>query len=132
IVVVLLILHKGPAFYAAHGLFLINYQNEYVTDLTGHFWSLCVEVQFYLGTSILVWVMEKRGLLLLPVVGLGVTVLRVWTGTHYSIVTHLRVDEILAGATLALIMSGTLPRILKSALFHIPWFVWLTGLLISC
>ena len=132
IVVAMVILAKGPAFYASHFLFLINYQHQYITELTGHFWSLCVEIQFYVGVGILVLLAGRRGLLLLPILCVVVTLLRVWTGTHYSIVTHLRIDEILSGATLTLIMCGALPHFIRGALGRVPWFVWLAGLLVSC
>ena len=132
IVVAMVILGKGPAFYASHFFFLINYQTQYITDLTGHFWSLCVEIQFYVGVAILVLLAGRRGLLLLPVLCVGVTLTRLWTGTHYSIVTHLRIDEILAGATLALIMCGAMPQFIRGAVSRVPWFVWLATLLVSC
>jgi len=50
-VVFLLILRKGPAFYPPHLLYYLNYDHAHLTEFTGHFWSLCVEVQFYLLTA---------------------------------------------------------------------------------
>ena len=67
-----------------------------------HLWSLCVEMQFYVGVALLVTVFKQRGLLLLPVIGLGVTLIRIVDRAPISIFTYERLDEILAGATLAL------------------------------
>lgn len=128
----MIILGKGAAFYAAHYLFLINYQFQYITELTGHFWSLCVEVQFYLGVAVLVALGGRRALLLLPALALLVTGLRVWTGTYASIVTHLRVDEILSGATMGLLTCGALSFRVRDTLRRVPWYVWLAALLVSC
>lgn len=89
-------------------LFTVNYRFEYLTPLTSPFWSLCVEVHFYLTVALLVGMLGVRALLLLPVIGFAVTLIRVQQGAHVGIETHLRVDEILAGASLALVWSGML------------------------
>lgn len=68
-------------------------------------WSLCVEVQFYLSVALIVGVAGRRGLYLLPLLALVVTGLRIHAGEPVSIVTWHRVDEILAGATLALVVD---------------------------
>jgi peptidoglycan/LPS O-acetylase OafA/YrhL len=82
-----------------------------------HLWSLAVEMQFYVGAALLVGLAGVRGLLLLPLIGLAVTAARIWAGETISIVTWHRVDEILAGATLALAHMGKLgpfiPRMLR-------------------
>lgn len=70
---------------------------------TGHFWSLCVEVQFYVFIALAVWAFGRRGLFIIPIAALAVTALRIATGTEISIVTWFRVDEILAGGTMALL-----------------------------
>lgn len=81
-----------------------------------HLWSLDVEMQFYLGAALLVAVGGWRGLLLLPLIGLAVTAARVVAGEPLSIVTWHRVDEILAGASLALAHSGKLGQLVPRAL----------------
>lgn len=76
-----------------------------------HLWSLCVEVQFYLFVALLVLVGGRKALFILPVVGLAVTGLRIMDAQPISIVTWHRVDEILAGCTLALLYEyGHLKR----------------------
>ena len=77
-----------------------------------HLWSLGVEVQFYLVAAVLVLLLGRRGLLLIPVLALGITGLRIAFGQTISIITWYRVDEILAGGIIALIYQGRLgPRI---------------------
>ena len=115
--------------------FTINYEHQYITHLTAPFWSLCVEVHFYAGVALLVGLLGLRGLLLLPLIGFAVTGLRVYYQTPVSIVTHLRVDEILAGATLALIWTDELGRVgraLKRILGVVPLPVWSVVYCASC
>ena len=101
---------KGPAYYFNTLFFTINYNHRYVTPLTSPFWSLCVEMHFYLGVAAIVLAFGRRGLLLLPALALAITALRIHDGVMVSIMTHYRVDEILAGATLALVWLGELGR----------------------
>ncbi len=68
-----------------------------------HLWSLCIEVQFYAGVALLVALAGRNGLYLLPVAGVAVTVVRIIEDTPISIFTWQRVDEILAGATVAIL-----------------------------
>ena len=70
-----------------------------------HLWSLCVEMHFYVGVALLVALLGRRGLLLLPVLAVAVTAGRIMSDQTISIVTWYRVDEILAGAIVALIYS---------------------------
>jgi peptidoglycan/LPS O-acetylase OafA/YrhL len=66
-----------------------------------HFWSLCVEVQFYVGAALVVLIAGKKGIWIVWPACLAVTALRISEGTYISIQTHVRVDEILAGALVA-------------------------------
>jgi peptidoglycan/LPS O-acetylase OafA/YrhL len=81
--------------------FLLNYFPEYMTSFNGHFWSLCVEVHFYLSIAVVVALAGKRALWIVWPACLAVTLLRVSEGVYYGIQTHLRLDEILAGACVA-------------------------------
>jgi len=82
--------------------FLINYFSEYMfIDLNNHFWSLCVEVHFYIAIALIVLACGKRGLWVVWPACVAVTLLRVHNGAYIAIQTHLRVDEILAGACVA-------------------------------
>lgn len=87
----------------ANFLFVANLPPSPLMHGGEHLWSLCVEVQFYLGIALLVALFGARGLRVLPLLCIGVTGLRVLQGAIISIYTWQRVDEILAGATLALL-----------------------------
>lgn len=69
---------------------------------TSHFWSLCVEMQFYVFIAVLVWSLGKNALYLLPFFCLLITANRVLNEVPYAINTYYRVDEVLVGASLAL------------------------------
>ena len=89
-------------------LFTINYLIEYMDPgWTGHLWSLCVEVHFYLAIALVVLFLGKRGLWVVWPACLAITLLRVNAGAYgyLSIATHLRVDEILSGACAATLFS---------------------------
>ncbi len=88
-----------------------------------HLWSLCVEAQFYLAAALIVALFGKRGLYLLPVAALLVTGLRIIAGETISIVTWHRVDEILAGATVALIYLGAFGPKLASLFSQVNFYV---------
>jgi peptidoglycan/LPS O-acetylase OafA/YrhL len=94
-----------------------------------HLWSLCVEMQFYLLVAALVAVGGRRSLYLLPLLCLAVTTLRIAHSNYIDSITWYRVDEILAGATLALIYdSGRLKRIEALIPRSLPLFLF--GLLL--
>jgi peptidoglycan/LPS O-acetylase OafA/YrhL len=100
---VVLTLHAaGAATWAAEFLFTINYDHQHIAPGTAPFWSLCVEIHFYLTAAALVAIAGRSALWTLPVLCVAVTIARAVTGNPVSILTHLRVDEILAGACLAL------------------------------
>ena len=84
-------------------LFVANLLPDSLIVGGGPLWSLCVEVQFYLGVALLVAVCGRRGLYLLPFLCLAVTLARLKAGAHIDIATWFRADEILAGGTVALI-----------------------------
>lgn len=92
--------------YLPNFLFYANLPPQHLTDIASHFWSLCVEMQFYVAVAIVAAVWGRRGLYLLPVVCIAITLHRVAMGALVDIVTWRRVDEILAGGTLALIHAG--------------------------
>ena len=103
--IALLFTHAPRSLYIPQLLFFANYPPFWLTPITGHFWSLCVEVQFYATAALVVAALGRRGLYLLPVMCVAVTATRIATGNVASIVTYVRADEILAGAALALVDS---------------------------
>jgi peptidoglycan/LPS O-acetylase OafA/YrhL len=115
--VVLTLVHAPWKVFTATLLFYANLPPFWHVPLTMHLWSLCLEMQFYLLVAVLFGLFARRGLYLLPVLALLVTLLRVDTGKYISIVPYERADEILAGATLALtyaaLQGRSLPRYLR-------------------
>ena len=105
--VVALTLADAPSSYFLPSfLFYANLPPQHLTEPSGHLWSVCVEMQFYVGIALLVGVMGRRGLYLLPLLSLAVTANRISEGVLADIVTWHRIDEILAGAVLAMAFEG--------------------------
>jgi peptidoglycan/LPS O-acetylase OafA/YrhL len=125
---------SGASFdqWIAHYLFYANLPPPRLVPLTEHIWSLCVEIQFYLGIAALVAIRGMRGLLLLPVLCVVFTGIRVWNGVHAASITYFRIDEILAGCTLALIYHGHVCGVLVRYFKAAPQLPLLLLLLLSC
>ncbi|MFD1786662.1 acyltransferase family protein [Sphingomonas floccifaciens] len=105
---------------AANLLFYANLPPAHLMSGGEPLWSLCIEVQFYLSIAAIVTVFGRRGLYLLPLLALAITGYRITAGVPISIITWERVDEILAGAILALVFARrqagwSLPRALTWA-----------------
>ena len=90
---------------AANFLFFANLPPAHLMHGGEPLWSLCVEVQFYAGIALIVALWGRRGLNIVPFAALAVTAWRIGETVPISIVTWERIDEILAGSTLALFMS---------------------------
>jgi peptidoglycan/LPS O-acetylase OafA/YrhL len=88
-------------------LFHLNYKPDLMLRETEHLWSLGVEMHFYLAIAMLALVHRKAVLLVFPLC-LIVTGLRIAEGAYLSIATHLRVDEILVGACVAMLPARCL------------------------
>ncbi len=88
-------------------LFLANLPPQHLFAGGEHLWSLCVEMQFYVGIAFIVALVGRRGLFFVPLMALCVTGLRIFQGAEMSIVTWQRVDEILAGGTIALLATSS-------------------------
>jgi peptidoglycan/LPS O-acetylase OafA/YrhL len=128
--IVLTVLHAPFGVWRANFLFTANYEDPALGYLTGHMWSLCVEIHFYLLAGIAVLLFGRRGLWLFPILLPLVTLTRVVFDDPMSIRTHLRMDDILVGGTLALIVHA--PRgISRFAVFRQPPFLY-AALLLVC
>jgi peptidoglycan/LPS O-acetylase OafA/YrhL len=132
IVIVLLLTQSNINQYLAHLFFYANWPPMQLTEVTSHLWSLCVEMQFYIGIAFLVLLLKGRGLLLIPVLCLIVTLYRAHDGVHVAINTWYRVDEILAGGVLALSFNDKLGEYPKKFLGWINQWVLIVLLLLSC
>ena len=91
--------------YLPHFLFYANWPPMWLTNPTAHFWSLCVEMQFYMLIAILVCTFKQRALNLLPFLCIAITCYRYFNDAPANINTYYRIDEILAGCILALVYS---------------------------
>lgn len=88
-----------------HFLFYANWEPKTLTEETSHYWSLCVEMQFYIFIAILVSFFKSRAFILIPVLCVAVTANRYLHGVEIAITTYYRIDEILAGCILALLYN---------------------------
>lgn len=104
--IVLFLAFGGPL--TRNLFFVANIPTIQLLNGGAHLWSLCVEMQFYLLAAALGLFPTRKVLLIVPVLCLSVTSLRVLNDVPISIVTWYRVDEILAGGTVALIHVGWL------------------------
>ena len=107
--------------YLPNFLFYANLPPQHIPAVGSHLWSLCVEMQFYIGIALLVGILGKRGLYLVPLLCVAVTVHRVFSGAHTDIVTWRRGDEILAGSMLAMAFEG------KFGTRPVQWIKWLNA-----
>jgi peptidoglycan/LPS O-acetylase OafA/YrhL len=99
--------------YLPNFLFYANLPPQQLASINSHYWSLCVEMQFYFGMATLAGLLRKRWVYAIPIFCLAVTVHRVFSDALVDIVTWRRIDEIFAGSILALIYanrSGPLPQ----------------------
>ncbi|MEP0843440.1 MAG: acyltransferase [Phycisphaerae bacterium] len=130
---VLVVQGRDLRHYLAYLTFTVNYHQPDVTIRTmSPLWSLCVEVHFYLFAAMLVAVAGRRGLLILPVLALVVTGLRVAEGATLVIRTHLRVDEILAGASVALLHGWPRGQRVRDGIGRVHPLAWGILLAASC
>ncbi len=101
--------------FTLYEIYSANHPNARV--FIGHFWSLCVEEQFYLLWPLLVWTVRDRVRLLWTAGGISLLalLLRIGMEMHFSrgtcelwIVRTLpfRMDSLLIGAVLALLLRG--------------------------
>jgi peptidoglycan/LPS O-acetylase OafA/YrhL len=104
--VVFLLFSFNPKSLLWTNLFVVNYLLQYLNDWNAHFWSLCVEMQFYLAIAVVVLVAGRKGLWIVWPACLAITLLRVNAEAHLAIETHLRVDEILSGACVATLYNN--------------------------
>lgn len=125
---------SGATIYAwiAHYLFYANLPPVALVALTDHIWSLCAEVQFYVGIAMLVALFGVRSLLILPILAMLFTAFRLWNGITVSSITYYRIDEILAGCTLALVYHGRFGYFFRDQIRKIPQLPILLLLMVSC
>jgi peptidoglycan/LPS O-acetylase OafA/YrhL len=99
--------------------FYTNWEPMGLIASTSHFWSLCVEVQFYIAIAVLVYFLKKKAFYVLPVLCIAVTFYRYLNDVPIAINTYYRVDEILAGCILALIYNYASTKV-KNSIGKLP------------
>jgi len=97
----------------------------------GHFWSLCVEMHFYILVGLLMVVTRFRGFKALFPIWVFFVLLRALFRPTGTIETYFTIDEILAGANLALINFGYGPEWLRNTLRRVPWYAWAALLVLA-
>ena len=116
----LALLGADAALYPPHLLFYANLFPNLLITGTGHLWSLCVEMQFYIAVALLVATCGRRALFVLPALAVLVTLYRVALHYPMDIRTDKRIDEILAGCTLALAWAHRPRWFARDALGWLP------------
>jgi len=118
--------------YLAHYAFYGNWPPMNFVAGSSHFWSLCVEMQFYVGIALLFFILKERAFYLTIVLCILVTLYRVNSEVLIAINTYFRIDEVLAGVIVAMAYNNKLgewiPRLFK---WINPYYMMLL-LLISC
>ena len=131
ITIVFFILQPKISVWLSNLFFYANLPPKQLIPFHDHLWSICVEVQFYLGIAILFFLFNRKGLFILPLMAVSFTALRIYNHSLASTITFLRIDEILAGCTLSLLLNGQFGNIgQKFILFiknlpQIPFFLLL-------
>jgi peptidoglycan/LPS O-acetylase OafA/YrhL len=132
LVITLAFVHAAPAVWFGSMFFYANLPPYFLISVTRHLWSLCLEVQFYLAIGVVFLLLGRKGLRLLPFACLAVTFVRIHTGHTVAINTLYRIDEVLAGASLAYLFHGNLSSYLNRVLSRISPFIPLALLCASC
>jgi peptidoglycan/LPS O-acetylase OafA/YrhL len=104
---VFIFFHWDPEALFWTAVFLVNYVPSHLINYNAHLWSLCVEVQFYVTIALVVLLGGRSAIWIVWPACLAVTAMRVSEGAYIHIQTHLRVDEILAGACVATIYNNS-------------------------
>ncbi|MEL6378127.1 MAG: acyltransferase, partial [Pseudomonadota bacterium] len=110
--------------FAAINLYVLNYWHEAIAPSVSPLWSLGIEMHFYIAIGLSVLFLGRRGFWLVPIAAALVTVARVETGSFGSIVTHLRVDEILSGSMLAMLWLHRDQKIFSAVWRFLPMCFW--------
>lgn len=83
-----------------------NWPNQFLKE-TGHLWSVCVEVHFYLIASLAFGLAARKGLIGLIFTGLALAIYRASTGDLFNTTTLYRLDELLIPLAVVPLLSRT-------------------------
>lgn len=107
----------------ANILFYANIAHGTLLPHADHLWSLSVEVQFYFAIALILALFGRRGLFLVPVACVLVTLARIVHGAGFSILTWYRIDEILVGGCVALLLQSRRPAVRQPPISLIPFLI---------
>jgi peptidoglycan/LPS O-acetylase OafA/YrhL len=105
-------------------LYILNYWHAAIAPSVSPLWSLGVEMHFYIAIGLAVLVFGRGGFWIVPVAALAVLALRIDAEAFGAIQTHLRVDEILSGAMLALLWVHRDRGIAAAVWARLPGLFW--------
>ncbi len=105
----------------AHLLFYANLPPQQLTHPLEHYWSLCVELQFYAIAALLLCLQPRWTSLVIPALLLLDTTYRISQSAVNGSVTWVRADDILAGAVLVLLLNGPARERVRGFLAAPPW-----------
>lgn len=108
----------------AHLLFYANLPPQQLTHPLEHYWSLCVELQFYAIAALLLCVQPRWTWIAIPALLLADTAYRISFGAVNVSITWVRGDDILAGAVLVLLMHSPARERVRGFL-AMPLWPWL-------
>ena len=117
--------------YLPHFFFYGNWPPMSFIAGSSHFWSLCVEMQFYVGIAVLFFCFKERALYITVILCFIFTAYRVNSGVHIAINTYFRIDEILAGVIIAMAFNNRLGSVLPRFLKWLNPFYMLVALCVS-
>jgi len=119
-----------PGQLLAHLFFYANLPPQQLTHPLEHYWSLCVELQFYAVAALLLCLQQRWTWVVIPALLLADTVYRISFSAAGGSVTWVRGDDILAGAVLVLLLNGTVQNNVRVVLAW-RWLPWLLPLLLG-
>lgn len=122
-IVVAVIWQIEAATLLSHLLFYANLPPQTLHPPLDHYWSLCVELQFYALATLLLCLRPTLALKVVPLLLLAMTAYRISSGAGAGSLTWYRIDDILAGFTLAIAMSPAY-RMRATRLLSRPTMLW--------
>jgi len=91
----------------ANYLFVANLPPQELVKPLDHFWSLCVEIQFYALVAVLIWWRPRLIWFAFPSMLLAISLIRWRAGVTATSITWYRADDLMAGACLALLGASS-------------------------
>lgn len=132
-IIVGVLCHFDRATLVANLLFYANLVDGGLQHPLDHYWSLCVELQFYAIATVLLLFRPAVAMVVIPTLLVAVTVFRIHMGAAAGSVTWYRIDDILAGFTLAILLNSSRRREVVRFFEH-PAVLWiaLVTLCVAC